>query len=61
VWPEILTAAVLSLANLTLLALAATGLVRFLLPLVRRAGLDTSDGRACGKAVRAGHDHPQKC
>ena len=36
-WPELLSAAVLSLANLTLLALAATGLVRFLLPLVPRA------------------------
>ena len=35
-WPAILTAAALSLANLTLLALAAAGLVRFL-PLVRRA------------------------
>lgn len=36
-WPAILTACVLSLVNLTLLALAATGLVRFLLPLVPRA------------------------
>src|SRR5262249_23727497 len=37
VWPAILPAAALSLANLTLLALAATGLVRVLPPLVRRA------------------------
>jgi hypothetical protein len=37
VWPEILSAAVLSLVNLTLLALAAAGVVRFLLPLVPRA------------------------
>jgi len=36
VWPAILTACVVSLANLTLLALAAAGLVRFLLPVVRR-------------------------
>ena len=38
-WPAILTAGVLSLANLTLLALAAAGLVRFLLPVVRRAAV----------------------
>jgi hypothetical protein len=37
VWPMILTAVGLSVANLTLLALVAAGLVRFLLPLVRRA------------------------
>jgi hypothetical protein len=37
VWLAILSAAALSLANLTLLALAAAGLVRFLLPAVRRA------------------------
>jgi hypothetical protein len=37
VWPAILSAAVLSVANLTLLAVATAGLVRFLLPLVRRA------------------------
>jgi hypothetical protein len=37
VWPAILTAVALSLANLTLLALGAAGLVRFLPPLVRRA------------------------
>ena len=36
-WPAILTAAVVSLANLTLLALAAAGLVRFLSPRVPRA------------------------
>ena len=36
-WPAILTAAALSLANLTLLALAAAGLVRVLPPVVRRA------------------------
>jgi Ion channel len=36
-WPAILTAGVLSLANLTLLALAAAVLVRSLLPVVRRA------------------------
>ena len=36
-WPAILSAAVLSAVNLTLLALATAGLVRFLLPLVRRA------------------------
>ena len=35
-WPVILTACVVSLTNLTLLALAAAGLVRFLLPVVRR-------------------------
>jgi len=34
-WPAILTACALSLANLTLLALAAAGQVRFLLPRVR--------------------------
>jgi hypothetical protein len=39
VWPAILTAGALSLANLTLLALAAAGLVRFLLPVVRRAAV----------------------
>jgi hypothetical protein len=37
VWPAILTAAALSLANLTLLALAAAGLVRVLPSVVRRA------------------------
>src|SRR5262249_32107453 len=37
VWPAILSAAVLSFANLTLLALAAAGLIRLLLPAVRRA------------------------
>jgi hypothetical protein len=37
VWPAILTAAVLSLANLALLTLAAALMVRFLLPAVRRA------------------------
>jgi hypothetical protein len=37
VWPEILTASVLALANLSLLALATAGLVRFLLPRVPRA------------------------
>ena len=37
VWPAILTAAVISLTNLTLLALAAAGFVRYLLPVVRRA------------------------
>jgi hypothetical protein len=37
VWPEILYAAALSLANLTLLALVAAGLVRCLPPLARRA------------------------
>ena len=36
-WPAILTACIVSLANLTLLALAAAGLVRFLPPLARRA------------------------
>src|SRR5262245_1497391 len=36
-WPAIVTAAVLSVANLTLLALAAAGLVHFLLPAVPRA------------------------
>ena len=36
-WPEILTAGVVSVANLTLLALATAGLVRFLLPVVPRA------------------------
>jgi Ion channel len=36
-WPAILTAGALSLANLTLLALSAAGSVRFLLPLARRA------------------------
>jgi hypothetical protein len=36
-WPEILCAAVLSLANLALLALVAAGLVRFLPPLAHRA------------------------
>jgi hypothetical protein len=36
-WPEILCAAALSVANLTLLALVAAGLVRFLAPLARRA------------------------
>ena len=35
-WPAILSAGALSLANLTLLALAAAGLVRFLPPLVSR-------------------------
>lgn len=35
-WPAILTAGVVSLANLTLLALAAAGFVRHLLPVVRR-------------------------
>ena len=34
-WPTILTAAALSLANLTLLALTAAALARFLLPRVR--------------------------
>jgi Ion channel len=38
-WPVILTACALSLANLTLLALAAAGSVRFLLPAVRRAAV----------------------
>jgi hypothetical protein len=37
VWPAILTAGALSLANLTLLALAAAGLVRLLPTLVSRA------------------------
>jgi hypothetical protein len=37
VWPSILSAAVLSLVNLTLLALVAAGLVQFLLPRVRPA------------------------
>ena len=37
-WPAILFACGLSLANLTLLALAAAGLIRFLLPLTSRAG-----------------------
>jgi hypothetical protein len=37
VWPAILTAGALSLVNLTLLALAAAALARFLLPLVSRA------------------------
>src|SRR5262245_25492371 len=37
VWPAILTAGALSLANLTLLALAAAGLARFLPTLARRA------------------------
>ena len=36
-WPAILCAAALSLANLALLALVAAGLVRFLAPLARRA------------------------
>ena len=36
-WPQILCAAVLSLANLTLLALVAAGLVRFVPPLARHA------------------------
>lgn len=35
-WPAILTAGVVSLANLTLLALAVAGFVRRLLPVVRR-------------------------
>ena len=35
-WPAILTACVVSLANLTLLALAAAGFARHLLPVVRR-------------------------
>jgi hypothetical protein len=39
VWPAILSAAALSLANLTLLALAAAGLLRFLPSLARRATL----------------------
>jgi hypothetical protein len=39
VWPAILSAAALSLANLTLLALAAAGLLRFLPSLARRAAL----------------------
>jgi hypothetical protein len=37
VWPEILSAAALSLLNLTLSALAAAGLVRILPPLANRA------------------------
>jgi hypothetical protein len=37
VWPAILFACALSLANLTLLALAAAGLIRFLPPLTSRA------------------------
>src|SRR5262245_35981364 len=37
VWPAILYAAALSLANLTLLALAAAGLVRLFFPLLHRA------------------------
>jgi hypothetical protein len=37
VWPAILCAAALSLANLALLALMAAGLVRFLAPLARGA------------------------
>jgi hypothetical protein len=36
VWPAIITAGVVSLANLALLALAAAGFVRHLLPVVRR-------------------------
>ncbi len=36
-WPAILTAGALSLANLTLLALAAATLIRFLPPLASRA------------------------
>ncbi len=36
-WPVILTAAVLSVVNLTMLAVVAAGLVRFLLPVVPRA------------------------
>src|SRR5262249_22024955 len=36
VWPAILTAGVMSLANLTLLAPVAAGFVRYLLPAVRR-------------------------
>jgi hypothetical protein len=39
VWPEILTAGALSVADLTLLALTAACLVRFLPPLVNRAVL----------------------
>jgi len=39
VWPAILTAGVVSLANLTLLALAAAVFVRHLLPVVRRLGV----------------------
>lgn len=35
-WPAILTAGAVSLANLTFLALAAAGFVRYLLPAVRR-------------------------
>lgn len=35
-WPVILTAAVLSLTNVTLLAVVAAGLVRYLLPVVPR-------------------------
>jgi Ion channel len=38
-WPAILSAGGLSLANLTLLALAAAGLVRFLLPRVGRVAI----------------------
>ena len=35
-WPTILTAGAVSLANLTLLALVAAGFVRYLLPVVQR-------------------------
>ena len=38
-WPGIITAGVVSLANLRLLALAAAGLVRFQLPVVRRVAV----------------------
>ena len=41
-WPAILTACVVSLANLTLLALAAAGVVRRLLPVVRRVAVRTT-------------------
>ena len=38
-WPAILSASALALANLALLALAATGLTRLLPPLVRRVAV----------------------
>ncbi|QDU23528.1 ion channel [Urbifossiella limnaea] len=38
-WPAILTAGVVSLANLTLLALASAGFVRHLLPAARRVAV----------------------